>query len=253
MANKGQNRYTLVQYVCEEKRNINNKEQVSILFEHIDEYNKKKSNPYYLGDIRVNKALHIITFKKYLKVSNASTLEKIDLMSTIYQDEMELSKYYAKNNSPFYIAYKVNKRLKLLPVIYNKDKKYINRNYVKYAYINSCDGNLVSSIIQSKDVNIEYISAFGLYEIREKLKMNKSVNISSLIYFYNYYVSKGGKFNYFNFRTLGLILREYENKNIELKNYIQCEDGQMQLESYNIGSMTSLYEDMKLGYKKYPF
>ena len=54
------------------------------LLNNIQKYNNNPKNPYYLGKVRILGS-GVVEFKKYKKITEPSTLEKIDMLTTMYK------------------------------------------------------------------------------------------------------------------------------------------------------------------------
>jgi len=255
------NRYTIGQLDRIEVRQIKSKEYITEILENIEKYNNNPKNSYFLGDVQINRHAKIITFKRYKKLSVPCTLAEIDKSTTYFRSEHNLKLLYGldlKNHHPLLILYRANKKIKTLPIIY--DKKYIDREYVSEKIMSyGTDINFLNRILNNeliKSSTIQSIDDFdNLYALRETLKFELSplVSLHSLKSFYNSFITDGKKdFNYFNFRLLSLILKEYEDEYNKTETEDNTEEqneeipGQMMMSDYANLILKSTYEELEI-------
>ena len=220
MNKKEISRYTLGIIEGVETRTIKNQYELGTLYEKIQKYNSNPKNPYFLGKIRIF-GNGIIEFKKYRKITEPSTLEKIDMLTTMYKNDYDLKKVYSINTKTPHkleVLYRFNKDIRTLPVIYKESKSYIDRNFLKQ-YINNIfivTPELLSSILDNDQIqyacrtNIEEYES--LFALREQLLYNANADITRFSKFYSSFITQGGKFNYFNFRLLGVEFMNQDNQ-----------------------------------------
>lgn len=254
------NRYTIGQMDKLEVRKITHNGYIQELMNNIEKYNNNPKNQYFLGDIQIKRNEGIITFKRYIKITNPSTLAEIDKSTTYAKSEHYLKLFYKtnlKNHHPLVILYRVNKKIRTLPIIY--DEKYIDREYVKESiFSNGYDINFINKILNNeliKSSTIKSLDDFdNLYALRESLKYNLpgTISLAPLEKFYSSFISEGkGKFNYFNFRLLSIILYDYEesqNKE-EIKEETEEQEevlGQMMIANYANLILKDTYEELEL-------
>lgn len=216
MNKKEISRYTLGIVDRVETRKLANSFELGELIDNIQKYNSNPKNPCFLGKIRIL-GNNIVEFKVFKKISEPSTLEKIDMLTSMYKNDSELKKAYnIKNNHNIVILYRYNKDIRNLPVVYKESRSYINREFLKQ-YVNNTftiTPDLLSSILDNDQIeascrtNIEEFD--NLYALRETLKYNPNADISSFSKFYSSFITQGGKFNYFNFRLLGMEFKKQD-------------------------------------------
>jgi len=272
MAKRGPaNRYRIAQCEGIETRKIKNYKDVEELKANINKYNNKTSNPFLLGDIDYDLRTSIFTFRKFKKISEATTLEAIDKSTVNFKSSFELKRIYnsdMQNNHPFVIIYRAAKTIKLLPIIYEKNKKYLDKRYVFEEFIElGRDINFVSKLINSQAIRTSSRTSIedydNLYILRDVLKheLPAAVNLSPMHKFFKSFTYEGGKFNYFNYRLLAMLVKEqqelYEeeqkNKLEELEEKEQAQEsiepilGQMILPEFANMVLKDTYEELKLG------
>lgn len=258
------NRYTLgikEEFITKSLR----KYKVRELIDYITEYNNNPKNPYFLGNIEFNYNMGIATYYKFKKVTEPSTLEEIDLMTTKYENDYELKQAYNinKNNHEIVIMYRYNKDIRTLPVIYKKysyllgisledNKYYLGKNKKKLEkelYLNSDKLEFINMILSEGRIeqgSRESIEEFDkLYALRESIKLEiTKVPKEYLIDFYKKFIYEKGSFNYFNYR---LILTTYIKyiRSLEKKPTTSYEE-QLFLEGMDINELRDFYEELKI-------
>ncbi len=255
MNTKRINRYSIAQLSQTETRRITSNSYVQDLLTIIDNYNDNKSNPYFIGDIRIYGRERKVVFNKYQKISSPSLLEEIDRTTTCFNSSSDLQMLYGpniSNTNPVVIIYRVKKRVKALPPLFKKDEKYLNREYIlsclkKYGR----DIEFINKILKDPKINGLVRSSINhfdsLYMLRDQLKHSKGeeVSIEKLLNFYRNFVHEKGKFNYYNFRTIALLIRDYESQ-INYEEERAEVDGQFILPEYIRASRKEYYESLKL-------
>lgn len=247
------NRYTIAQIEKIESRKIIDGNYLKLLFEEIDKYNSNTNNPYFIGDVDILRQEGLVKFKKFKKITNPSTLELIDSGTTFLNSDYDLKNAYKtdkKNNHPFIIVYRVNKKIRSLPIVYKSNKKFLNRNYVKVAFVeNAKDISFVSLILDNEQIKASVRNSVNdfdnLYVLRESLKYNdpERVNVKAMSEFYKSFITEGGNFNYFNFRLLGILLMRYEKS---LVNVEEEEETQMIMEEIADDILRDTYDELKM-------
>ncbi len=143
-------RYYLVEYVGTRSTIVKNKEELKELLKTVKKYNNKQSNKYLYGNISIIEVEngYEVTSHIYNKLTKRSTISEIDML-TSRLDEKGLIELFNDNRTtlPEYIpdiniAYFDNKniieenenleyKIKYLPIMYNEDTCYIDREYIK--------------------------------------------------------------------------------------------------------------------------
>lgn len=271
MSKKGPaNRYRIAQCEGIETRRIKNIRDIEELKEHINKYNNKSSNPFLLGDINYDLRTGIFTFRRFRKISEATTLDTIDKSTVNFKSSFELKRIYnsdMKNNHPFVIIYRAAKTLKILPIVYEKNKKYLDKRYVLEEFIElGRDISFVNKLINSQAIRTSSRTSIedydNLYILRDVLKheLPSTVNLSPMHKFFKSFTYEGGKFNYFNFRLLAMLVKEqHELYEEEMEKHIEETEeekkqeseepilGQMILPEYANMILKDAYEELKLG------
>lgn len=251
MNKKEISRYTLGIIDKVETRTFSSQYEIGELLDKIQKYNGNPKNPYFLGKARIL-GNNIIEFKRYKKITEPSTLEKIDMMTTMYDNESLLKKSYGiNNNHNIVILYRYNKDIRDLPVVYKKDKNYIDRRFLIHSVNNFFEvtPSLLSTILDSEQIeascrtNIEEYDR--LFALRETLKYNPNADITAFSRFYSSFITQGGKFNYFNFRLIAMAFME-ENRKLELSNKEQETPEQLIMKEYKRLELKEDYEETKL-------
>lgn len=254
MNKKEVNRYTLGIVEKIETRKLHDRFELGELLNNIQKYNNNPKNPYYLGKVRILGS-GVVEFKKYKKITEPSTLEKIDMLTTMYKNESALKKAYnikPNNTHRIEILYRFNKDIRTLPIIYKESKSYIDRNFLKQ-YVNNTFAvtpDLLSNILDSEQIEgacrtnrDEYDNLFAL---REQLKYNPNADISRFSRFYSSFITQGGKFNYFNFRLLAVEFMEQDNLKFKVE-----EPEQLIMKELELLEEKEKYEDAKLKLTEY--
>jgi len=250
------NRYTLVTYGNLEKRVLSRKERVESLYEDIRKYNSYKNNPYFIGDVVFNGRTRTLYYRRYCKLINSSSLRKIDEMTTRLENEESLKRYTNDtSDSKIFIAYRANKKVRLLRVFYKHDKDYLNEYYLesrmsKYSsdvkFLNNLLNNkLLESSIKHKEEYLSELSSLIMMVNRSYYDMIKI----KLVDFFTKFIYPDGEKSYYNLRFLANIVREYE-RNLPKKVVTNFEEelpNQLILEEFLVGCLNSVYEEAKLG------
>ena len=252
----GEKRYTLVSYHKRVEKEFSSGKTRYEILKIINEYNNRTKNEYFISNIKTEK--YKITFDVYKKLAEKDTLDNIDKQTTELTSE-ELEKKY-NTNSPIYIAYKMNKEIKLLKVFTREYKKYLNRQktYLKYMiYFREKDFlrlltknekiKEISSYINSKDF-------YSVYNLIEKLEYKDKRDLDSIyiINFYNTFVKPKRKFSYYNFRLLAEVLLMYENSLKEKEEQKDTfEPIQLPIKEFESIIDKEEYENKKLNYRRH--
>lgn len=219
MNKKEISRYTIGIIDKIETRKLQDRFELGKLIDNIQKYNNNPKKPYFLGNLRILGG-GIAEFKRYKKITEPSTLEKIDMLTTMYKNDTELKKAYninTNNTHRIEILYRYNKDIRTLPIVYKDSKSYIDRNILRQYVGNifAITPELLTSILNNEQIEgacrtnrDEFDSLFAL---REQLNYNPNSDITSFSRFYSSFITQGGKFNYFNFRLIGMEFKEQDN------------------------------------------
>lgn len=257
MNKKEINRYTLGIIVGIETRHVTNNYELTEIYNNISKYNSNPKNSFFLGKPKVH-ADGVVEFKKYKKITEPSTLEKIDMLTTMYKNDTELKKTLkisTNNTHRIEILYRYNKDIRSLPIVYKEDKNYVSRNFLK-DYINSpflVTTDLLTDVLDSDRIssacrtNIEDFDA--LFPLREKLQYNPNTDVTPFSKFYFSFITQGGKFNYYNFRLMGVLLMENDKRKFALEQ--KEEPVQLVMKEIELMEEKEKYEEAKLKLTNY--
>lgn len=239
MANERKvNRYSLVMEFDVEDRPIENDEQLNELIEKIHNYNLNKKRVFLIGGLV--KQTYYLQFTKYQKVSVPATLQELDNLTIRYDSEtnFKASTFDIYHMNPLYcnkvyIAYKASGEVRLLPLIYKKDAKYLNVDYLERVFTKlGASAEFLSLLLNSDLIKASSINAEEeldkLYALREAVKSNNKdkINLAYMNDFFNKFVYEEvlnkvngvnvhtGKFkeNYQKKRLLANLVIEYNEK-----------------------------------------
>lgn len=180
--------------------------------------NNDTKSPCLYGDVIVDKQNNVIKYKQFRKLTKPLTLEEIDKLTVNFPNQsvlietLALDSYNLKN---IYVAYRVNKKIRLLRTLYENNKEYISRKTAKIKFLKQSHNiDFITKIINSQNVKnnvrLSSLEFDNLYKLRDELKYKKEY-ANTLIFeeFYYRFIYEGGSFNYFNFRILMILLIEY--------------------------------------------
>ena len=227
----------------------------------VKKFNSNIKNPYFVGDIHIDK--DGITYTRYYKITNPTTLEEIDKSTTNFKNKYELKTLYhveEKTDRSLYITYRAKGDIRTLNIMYQKDKDLINKNYIADRFCDlGTDINFVNKVLNSNLIECsardEAFDAFdSLYVLRDKLKYELPALVSTLPMrrFFNLYTSN----NYLHYRQLAALVLNYQKANEELEVPEETKEekkevkeevfGQMMIEDYANQILKDQYEDLKI-------
>ncbi len=221
MKKKVVNRYTLVSLEETVEVHFRNKYTLYEIRKEISENNKNNKSKYFLGDLIVDEPNKTIRYKKYKKLASPSTLEKIDKLTTSFEDEKTLLKHINSNLnlnkiiSPM-IVYRANGQIRFLKVIYKEYENYINKKEALSKFIKVGDEiEFLNSVLKNKQIISHTRNCINeldnLYVYRDNLKYSEyKVSKEPLTSFYYAFIYDEGHFNYFKFRLLMSAVINYE-------------------------------------------
>lgn len=251
-------RYRIVQLASIETRPLKSEHYLNELKTKIEKYNNNRKNSYLLGKLEINRRENIISFKKYKIIRGLSTLEDIDECTTKLRHVHDLKLLFGtdlKNYHPIVIAYRANKDIKTLPIIYKKNKDYLNKNYINSLLIKHGKSyEFITNILENKTIESHARTSLDdldkLYALRESIKNNLplNINLSPLLNFYKSFITEGKnkQFNYFNLRLISTLLIDYEK---ETKPIIEEKEeiiGQTIMKEYIINGLIDLKEELEI-------
>lgn len=250
-------RYTIcIKEGIETRRNMTYKE----LEDKIYEYNSNSKNPYFLSNLRLDN--NKLLFDKYRKVTINSTLEDLDHTTTLINNDFELKELYQinpRNPHKLVILYRANKEIHEMPIIYKKDKKYLDVRFLEKEYISysKCE-DFITKILTNKKIEYSARNSIDDFDYLRVHRDNLRNDLPALISDYpisKFFVTftydfKNMKINYYRLRLLANLMIEYES---ELKKEDQEEDkeeqqeilGQLMIEEMAMKELRDHYEDLK--------
>ncbi len=251
-------RYTISIIEKISSRRVKTEEELRKLLSQIDKYNSKDTNPYFIGNIEINRSNGIVTFTQYKKITERTTLENIDKVTSYYRNDFDLKTLYNvdyKNRHPLIITYRSNKQIRVLEIVYKAKSKYLDRSYVKQKYIEyASDMDFINKILKNKQIEASFTNNLDdfdiLFKLREELKyeLPAIIDKTPMYKFYSSAITKNGKLNYFNFRLLGMLLKEYEKdiKEEEIEEEPKEIIGQLSLEEFVMEDLREKWEEAKI-------
>ena len=244
MKNKVVKRYSLVQSVGPSVEYFKNETDAQNAIQNLQKLNSKKSCPYFYGKVVCEKSSkgYVFSYQTFLKLSEPMLLQEIDGMTMEYKNSSPIRKEHdGLNNRPIQIALRVNGDITLLPVFYEKDRKYMDSEYLRRAIISRCVG--IDFIYELyKDEYIDKSRKPGVYDaldelmaVKEKVKYGVC-SIDSLVSpAYDFYRSfirkKDGSLDYRAKRYLAELVKrkeEFELSEQERLESLMCEDDNYQ-------------------------
>ena len=221
--NKKVRRYSLVQSAGQCVKYFNSEIEAKNAVECLNKLNNKKSEAYFYGKIGYEKAQkgYVVSYQTFLKLSQPMFLQEIDGMTMEYENSSPIRKEHdGLNNRPIQIALRVNGDITLLPVFYEKDRKYMDSEYLRRAIISRCVG--IDFIYELyKDEYIDKSRKPGVYDaldelmaVKEKVKYGVC-SIDSLVSpaydFYRSFIrNKDGSLDYRTKRYLDELIKNKE-------------------------------------------
>ena len=255
MNDKKTKRYRIVRINGVEKRKIKNKKQLEEILTKIQKNNDDSTKPYLLGNIKIDREKETITFTKYKKITVPNRLEELDQFTSSVESEFELKLLYnlrLHDDLPLVIAYRSNKEIKTLKIIYKKQKQYLETDYIKsrlkkYGRYTSLINIILTNQLIKSHARLSLSNLEQLNELIESIKQNNPVDIdiTPLINFYEAFITdnKKHKENYLNFRIISKILMDFEEEPEEEQKQIK---GQTMIKEYILQELRELYEELKI-------
>jgi len=157
-------RYSLCEYCGEQVRYYNNYEDYQKLLIMIDKLNKSGKNQFYFGNVSCEFSgdLYRVSIHVYNRLTPKMTISDIDNLTmdkteeSLIEDYKDLIRtrkpftpdinimYFEEKNSLDRDSKSVVKRIKYIPVLYKRDIRFLDRDYIK---------NCISYSAREKDVN----------------------------------------------------------------------------------------------------
>lgn len=171
MKNKVVKRYSLVQSVGPSVEYFKNETDAQNAIQNLQKLNSKKSCPYFYGKVVCEKSSkgYVLSYQTFLKLSEPMLLQEIDGMTMEYKNSGSIrKKHNGLNNRPIEIALRINGDISLLPVLYDKDRKYMDFEYLRRAVISRCVGiDFIYKLF--KDEYIDKSHKPGVYDALDEL------------------------------------------------------------------------------------
>lgn len=181
MVKKETKRYSIVEYLGVTRREYKSKEEYEETLDIIEKNNRKKTTKYYFGNVTCevdSNGKYIVIVHVYNRLTPKMTISEIDRFTESFDEDglIEYFKNQAKTKEGFKpdinICYFENKnsvdekpgdihyerRIKYIPVLYQEDKKYLDKKYIK---------NCLISHAKSQDYNFfkALANEFCLYKV----------------------------------------------------------------------------------------
>lgn len=158
MEKKETKRYSIVEYLGVIRREYNTLDEYRKTLDIIEKNNRKKTTKYYFGNITCEKdsnGKYIVLVYMYNRLTPKMTISEIDNFTESFDEEglIEYFKNQTKTNEGYKpdinICYFENKnsvdekpgdihyerRIKYIPILYQEDKKYLDKNFIKNCLI----------------------------------------------------------------------------------------------------------------------
>lgn len=144
-------RYTLVEYLGPQVRYYKKYSDYLNLLETIDKSNKKKDCRFYFGNASCEKlpnGKYRVTVYVYNKLTNKMTISELDNLTSNKNEETVIKNfrdlirtnpilkpdinimYFEEKNKKEKMPYDFDKRIKYIPVLYARDKRFLDRTYI---------------------------------------------------------------------------------------------------------------------------
>ena len=244
MKNKVVKRYSLVQCAGQSVEHFKNEIEAVNAVKYLNNLNNKKSEPYFYGKISHEKSSdgYVVFYQSFLKLSEPMFLQEIDSMTMEYENSGSIRKKHdGLNNRPIEIALRINGDISLLPVFYDKDRKYMDSEYLRRAIISRCVGiDFIYELYKDEYIDKSrkpevYYALDKLMSVKEKVKYGVC-SIDTLVGpAYNFYRSfirkKDGSLDYRAKRYLAELVKnkeEFELSEQERLESLMCEDDNYQ-------------------------
>ena len=244
MKNKVVKRYSLVQSVGPSVEYFKNETDAQNAIQNLQKLNSKKSCPYFYGKVVCEKSSkgYVLSYQTFLKLSEPMLLQEIDGMTMEYKNSGSIrKKHNGLNNRPIEIALRINGDISLLPVFYDKDRKYMDSEYLRRAIISRCVGiDFIYELYRDEYIDKSrkpevYDALDELMAVKEKVKYGVC-SIDTLVGpAYNFYRSfikkKDGSLDYRAKRYLAELVKrkeEFELSEQERLESLMCEDDNYQ-------------------------
>ena len=248
------NRYYLVEEGPLESRYLFSKrERLEDFYKTINEYNSKKTNKYFIGDLSFNANTRTFYYRKYRKLVDPYNLKILDSITTKLENENSL-KFYLNVicNNKIFIAYRVNKRIKLINVFYRKDTKYLNEYFLESKFIEySNNKDFLKRIFNDSFISSFPFSKNEFDELASYVELECIGSSKYVKDFFEAFCHHNNSSSYINLRYLSNIMREFE---LSIFNTLEGElvapdnlDGQLMIDGYEVGCLSHFYEDIRLG------
>lgn len=216
-------RYSLVQSDGSKVQSFNTENEALQAIASLKYANDKKTSPYFFGKIQLHKGAsgYVVQYDAYLKVSGPMELKEIDEMTMGYENSTPIRRERSDlNNRPIQIAFRSKGDISLLPVFYERDKKYMDSEYLRRAIINRCFGiDFIYELYNDEYINNSmkpavYNSLDELMAIKEKVKygcLSVDMLVTPAYNFYsNFCKKRDGSFDYRAKRYLAELIKRKE-------------------------------------------
>lgn len=223
MQSKKVRRYSLVQSAGQHVECFNTEIEAINAVELLKKLNNKKNETHFYSKISYEESVKgfVVSYYSFLKLSEPMFLQEIDGMTMEYENSSPIRKQHdCLSNKPIEIALRMKGDITLLPVFYEKDKKYMDSEYLRRSLISRCIG--IDFIYELyKDEYIDKSRKPGVYDaldelmaIKEKVKYgicSIDALVSPAYDFYRCFIrKKDGSLDYRAKRYLAELIKNKE-------------------------------------------
>ena len=223
MQSKKVRRYSLVQSAGYHVECFDTEIEAINAVKLLKKLNNKKNETHFYSKMSYEKSVNgfVVSYYSFLKLSEPMFLQEIDSMTMEFENSSPIRKQHdGLSNRPIQIALRMNGDITLLPLFYEKDRKYMDSEYLRRALISRCVG--IDFIYELyKDEYIDKSRKPGVYDaldelmaVKEKVKYGVC-SIDSLVSpAYDFYRSfirkKDGSLDYRAKRYLAELIKNKE-------------------------------------------
>ncbi len=193
-------------------------EQAERLKKEISKFNTKKKEEYFYGNIKVSNNMKI-TYHKYKKISNTSTLKAIDSLTMCYENEEALKEHFKLPKKSLFITYRAKGEIRTLPLLFRADKELFSEQKLLSEYVGlASDNSFLELLLNNKHISSsakrcedEFDKLRRLYEQR-KFNVTNYDGRSVMRDFFIKFTKEDGIINYLHYRLLVNLLLSFENR-----------------------------------------
>ena len=233
MKSKKIKRYTIVQSYGTEVEAFKDYSSAIHFIETLKTLNKSKKEKYFYSDyeLKEQKLRFVVIYRKFLKLFEPDFLDEIDKSTTNYKNYIEFCRDKKLETRPINIALRSNGGVTILPVFYEKDKKYLENSYLRNAIIDRClDSDFVYELFNDNYINkcknmevFYHLEKLLLYKNRvDNNTHSPEILIKPAYDFFNSFIKKeNGSRNYRAKRYIAELIRNKEEMELREKERIE--------------------------------